>query len=137
MIIAVLICIISLALMLQFFVSYCRSVIAAGRKAELSEQVREIAGIDNRKVRGEEFERLVQLLQLCPGRGDDVMETRAVTIYYSMLNALRGLVRAFAPSVAQWAEAEREHCSYFAAVILDRRVSYSRDLLAQQMADRL
>jgi hypothetical protein len=39
--------------------------------------------------------------------------------------------------VAAWAEQERESCSYFAAVALDRRISYSRDLFTQQIADRL
>jgi len=34
MIIPVLICVISFALLLQFFVSYCRSVIAAGKKSD-------------------------------------------------------------------------------------------------------
>ncbi|MFZ0636378.1 MAG: hypothetical protein WA755_14075 [Candidatus Acidiferrales bacterium] len=134
MIVAVLICVISLALLLQFFVSYCRSVIAAGRKSELSEQVREIAGIQEQKVRGDEFVRLVQLLRLCPGRGDDGGEIRAVGIYYSLLDAVRTTFRLFSPSVARWTEVERENCSYFAAVVLDRRIAYSRELLAQQVS---
>jgi len=134
MIVAVLICVISLALLLQFFVSYCRSVIAAGRKSELSEQVREIAGIRHQRVRGDEFMRLVQLLRLCPGRGDDTGEIRAVGIYFGLLDAANRLFRTTAPAVARWAERERESCSYFAAVMLDRRISYSRELLAQQMS---
>jgi hypothetical protein len=32
-----------------------------------------------------------------------------------------------------WAESERGHCAYFAAVALERRISFSRDMLAQQM----
>jgi len=77
LIIPVLICVISFALLLQFFVSYCRSVIAAGKKSELSEQVREIAGISDDKLPESEFSRLVQLLRLCPGSGDDGGEIRA------------------------------------------------------------
>ncbi len=137
MIIPVLICVISIALMLQFFVSYCRSVIAAGRKTELSPQVREIAGIHDDKLDQEEFVRLVQLLRLCPGSGDDGGEIRAVGVYYSMLYALRGMFRPMLPRIARWAEAERESCSYFAAVALDRRITYSRELLAQHMSGHI
>ncbi len=137
MIIPVLICVISFALLLQFFVSYCRSVIAAGKKSELSEQVREIAGISDDKLPESEFSRLVQLLRLCPGSGDDGGEIRAVGVYYAMLFALRGLVRPILPRIARWAEIERESCSYFAAVVLDRRITYSRELLAQHMSGQL
>jgi hypothetical protein len=136
-IIPFLICIISCALLLQFFVSYCRSVIAAGRKNELSAQVREIAGIRDDKLPEHEFERLVQLLRLCPGSGDDGGEIRAVGVYYTMLYALRGLVRPLLPGIASWAAAERENCSYFAAVVLDRRITYSRELLAEHMSGRV
>jgi hypothetical protein len=137
MIIATLIFVISLALLLQFFVSYCRSVIAASRTSELSERVREVAGIQDQGVRGEEFTRLVQLLHLCPGRGDDTGELRAVGAYYSLLAAMNKAFRPISLAVARWAEAERESCSYFAAVALDRRISYSRELLAQQISGSL
>jgi len=133
MIIATLIFVISFALLLQFFVSYCRSVIASSRKAELSERVCEVAGIRDQRVRGEEFARLTQLLHLCPGRGDDVGELRAVSVYYALLAATKKVVHPVSAAVARWAEDERESCSYFAAVALDRRISYSRELLAQQI----
>jgi hypothetical protein len=134
MIIAVLICAISLALTLQFFVSYCRSVIAASRTVELSEQVREIANLREPTLRGDEFRRLVQLLRLCPGRGNDGGNLRAVGAYYAMLHGLRAVVRPLAPAIVRWAESERESCSYFAALALDRRIMYSRELMAQQMS---
>jgi hypothetical protein len=134
MIIAVLICMVSLSLMLQFFVSYCRSVIATGRTIELSEQVRDIANLRESKLRGDEFQRLVQLLRLCPGRGDDDGNLRAVGIYYSLLHGLRALFQPLAPAIARWAETERENCSHFAAIALDRRIMFSRELLAQQMS---
>jgi hypothetical protein len=40
------------------------------------------------------------------------------------------------PAVVSWTERECESCSHFAAVALDRRISYSRDLFTQQVADR-
>lgn len=67
--IAALIAIISLSALLQFFVSYCRSVIAASSKVELSEQVREVAGIQSQPPSGEEFRRLLQARPPLPGPG--------------------------------------------------------------------
>jgi hypothetical protein len=37
------------------------------------------------------------------------------------------------PSLAAWTESERGQCTYFAAVALDRRIAFSRDMFAQQM----
>jgi len=38
---------------------------------------------------------------------------------------------------ADWAESERNACAYFAAVALDRRIAYNRDLMAQQISNSL
>ncbi len=135
--IAALILVISVAALLQFFVSYCRSVIAASSKRNLSEHAREVAGIENRIVRGDEFERLLQLVRLCPEPGDDGRELRAVRSYFGLLSLLRSSFGRLAPGVASWAEREREGCAYFAAVALDRRITYSRDLMAEQMSNQL
>ncbi len=135
--IAALIFVVSVAALLQFFVSYCRSVIAAYSKQELSEQGREVAGIVNRHVRSEDFHRVVQLVGLCPGAGDDRNDIRAVRAYYSLLRLLRTAFSKLVPAAAFWADRECETCVYFAAVALDRRITYSRGLMAQQMANRL
>ncbi len=135
--IAAIISVISLAAFLQFFISYCRSVIVASQRVPLSEQVRELAGIKNLTVDGEEFYRLRQLLRLCPHRGDDRTEIRAVGTYYGLLKILRDASRRVVPRLTNWAERERQNCSYFIAVALDRRISYSRSLLAEQMADHM
>jgi len=135
--IAALILVVSVAALLQFFVSYCRSVIAAYSKQGLSEHGREVAGIENRNVRSEDFHRLVQLVGLCPGPGDDRNDIRAVRAYYGLLRLVASMFRNLAPPAAFWAERERQGCAYFAAVALDRRISYNRGLMAQQMANRL
>lgn len=134
--IAALICVISIAALLQFFVSYSRSVIAAYRKSELSEQVREVAGIDGEQIRSEQFGQLVQLVRLCPQKKDDRGDLAVVRVYYRMMGWVGAIARSFAPSIREWAEAERVNCTYFAAVALDRRIAYSRALLAQQMSQR-
>jgi hypothetical protein len=135
--IAALICVISIAAFLQFFVSYCRSIIASSRKFELSDRVREVTGIADHDVAADDFDRLLQLVRLCPERGDDRSEIRAVGTYYSLLAVVNRVSRSLSPALATWTEHERRNCSYFAAVALDRRISYSRDLFTQQISDRL
>lgn len=135
--IAALICVISLAAFLQFFVSYCRSILASSRKIELSDRVREVTGIVSRNVGADDFDRLLELVRLCPERADDQTEIRAVGTYYGLLYFVGLFTRPLLPGVAQWVDQERRSCSYFAAVALDRRISYSRDLFSQQIADRL
>ncbi|HVB08001.1 MAG TPA: hypothetical protein VNF00_03560 [Candidatus Acidoferrales bacterium] len=132
--IAALICVISIAALLQFFISYSRSIIAAHRKSDLSEQVREVVGIEGQNVGSDQFGRLVQLIRLCPQKGDDQADLKIVGVYYWMMGVLRSTARTLAPRITSWAERERIDCAYFVAVALDRRIAYSRDLLAQQMS---
>lgn len=134
--IAALIFVISVAALFQFFVSYCRSLIAATHKVPLSEHARDASGIGNREITGDEFARLVQLVRLCPETGQDVSELRAVRAYFGILNLVRGISRPVAPAVATWVDAERQGCAYFAAVALDRRIARSRELMAEQIANR-
>lgn len=128
---------VSVAALLQFFVSYCRSLIAVSSKIELSADVRQVTGIRERRVPGDDFRRLVQLVDLCPEPGGHGKDLRAVRIYFRMVSLLRTLVRGRAPEIADWADAERQGCAHFAAVALDYRIAYSRDLMAAQISNRL
>jgi hypothetical protein len=119
---------------LQFFISYCRSVIAASGVLPLSEQVWEVTGIKDREIRGEEFERLVQLTSLCPDSGNDHTGTAAVCAYFRMVRFVETTLRGVIPGIVSWTEAELSGCAHFAAVALDRRISRSRDLMAQQFS---
>jgi hypothetical protein len=122
----------SVVFLLQFFVSYCRSLIAASVKHELSSEVLDVTGI-SAAASGEDFARVVQLLMLCPDRPEDRGEIRAIGAYFRLLSFVRGTVARVAPSIQAWTEKERGQCTYFAAVALDRRIAFSRDLLAQQI----
>jgi len=135
--IASLICVISVTAFLQFFVSYCRSALATSRKVVLSEHVQEITGIASANVAATDFPRLVQLVRLCPERGADQNEIRAVGTYYRLLAAIGHLTSAVMPKLAAWTLQERRSCSYFAAVALDRRITYTRGLYTEQVADRI
>ncbi len=58
---------------------------------------------------------------------------QAIGAYFSLLNFVRLTVARLVPSARAWTESERGMCAYFAAVALERRISFSRDMLAQQM----
>jgi hypothetical protein len=122
----------SVILLLQFFVSYCRSLIAASSKQALSPEVQDVTGI-TKTASGDDFARVMQLLHLCPERPEDRNGIQAIGAYFRLLNFMRLTVARMIPSTRAWTESERGHCTYFAAVALERRISFSRDMLAQQM----
>jgi hypothetical protein len=122
----------SIVLLLQFFVSYCRSLIAASAKQVLSPEVQDVTGI-SRAASGEDFARVIQLLRLCPERPEDRNSVQAIGAYFRLLNFLRSTLARMVPSMHAWTESERGHCAYFAAVALERRIAFSRGMLAQQM----
>ncbi len=126
----ILIC--SVTLLLQFFVSYCRSIIAASARQPLSREVQDVTGIQ-KAASGEDYPRVVQLLHLCPESPDDRTRLQAIGAYFGMLNFLRSTVASLKPSWKAWTDLERAQCAYFAAVALDRRIAFSRDMLAQQL----
>ena len=80
----------SVVLLLQFFVSYCRSLIAVSSKQVLSAEVKDVTGIQ-RLASGDDFKRVMQLLQLCPERPEDRNGVQAIGAYFSLLNFLRSL----------------------------------------------
>ncbi|HEY2461704.1 MAG TPA: hypothetical protein VGI16_12905 [Candidatus Acidoferrum sp.] len=122
----------SVVILLQFFVSYCRSLIAASVRQPLSLEVKDVTGLAQ-PTSGEDFARVVQLLHLCPDRPEDRGEIRAIGAYFRLLNFVKATLAIVAPSIGVWTEMERAHCTYFAAVALDRRIAFSRTLLAQQI----
>lgn len=132
--IASLILVVSIAVFVQFFVFYTRSLIAASCKHSLSESVREVAGISGQRVQTAQFARLLQLVELCPGSGNDAMGIWAVRAYFRILGLMSTLLTrlpsAAIAKVTKWAEGERASCAYFAAAALDQRMAYSRALLS-------
>lgn len=122
--------------LLQFFVSYCRSVIAASGARSLSEQVRDVAGIKGQEVSGEEFERLLQLARLCPDSGRNRRAVAAITAYFRLVTIVRSASHKLAPSLISWTERELSGCAYFAATALDQRITYSRGLMAEQFSNQ-
>ncbi len=116
---------------LQFFIWYCRSLVAASAKHSLSAEVRDVTGIAT-SASGADFDRVRQLLNLCPERPQERSGIEAVGAYFSLLNFIRATVARLVPSLRSWADLQQAQCAYFAAVALDRRIAFNRSLLAQQ-----
>lgn len=129
---ATLIFLLSAAALLQFFISYCRSLIAASIKQPLSAEVRDVTGIPN-NASGDDYARVVQLLDLCPERPEERGHIRAINAYFGLLNFVRATLAKIIPALVTWTEMERGQCTHFAAVTLDRRIAFSRDMLAQEI----
>jgi hypothetical protein len=135
--ITLLICLASLAALAQVFVSYCRSVLTSAKKVELSERVLEVALVISGSPSAEDFDRFFQLTRLCPEYDGDRSGIHAVAVYYDLLCLLGRVSSILTPKVTAWTLQERESCSHFAAVVLDRCISSSRNLFLEQASDGL
>lgn len=127
---AALIFVVSLVTLLMFFVSYCRSLMASSSSHPLSREVRDVTGIADLPT-ARDFTLIMQLLQLCPERREDRTGLRAVEIYFDILSLTQRSLSRVLPSVRDWTENERAECAGFAAVVLDRRIAFSREILTQ------
>jgi hypothetical protein len=132
--IAGLIFVVSSFTLLQFFVSYSRSIIAESRNHLLSEQARELCGTKSSSLSGEQFRRLSQLIALCPEANDDGLQVNAVRIYFYLLEVARTVMGWATPSAGPWIEAERRGCAYVVAVVLDRRIAHNRMMMANLLS---
>jgi len=129
---AAIIFVISMATLFMFFVSYCRSMMASAARQELSAEVRDVTGIRD-VATARDYPRVVQILELCPERPEDRTGLRAVNFYYACLKVGRQALSRIVPALKPWTEHEQANCAYFAAVTLDRRISFNREMLAQQV----
>jgi hypothetical protein len=117
--------------LLMFFVSYCRSLMAASSRHMLSSEVRDVTGIQAAPT-GHDYVRVMQLLQLCPEHPEDRTGLRAVGLYYDILEMTQRSLARILPQVQSWTEHERAGCANFAAVALDRCIAFNRESLLRQ-----
>src|SRR5215813_5477393 len=122
----------SIVFLLQFFISYSLFFLTASAREQLSQEVQEVTGM-KQPATEEEFARVVQLLQLCPERPEERGEISLIRTYFRMLGVVRATIARIVPSLERWASSERSQCTHFVAVVLGRRIAFSRNLFAQQM----
>lgn len=128
---AAIIFVVSVVTLLMFFVSYCRSLMASSSRHALSREVRDVTGIST-VASGRDFTRVMQLLRLCPEKPEDRTGLEAVGLYFSLLGLMHFTVARILPTLRSWTESERAGCANFAVVVLDRRIAFNREILAQQ-----
>ena len=128
---AILIFAVSVVTLMMFFVSYCRSLMAASSRHMLSTEVRAVTGIKDFAT-ARDYTKVMQLLQLCPERPEDRVGLRAVGIYYDILDVTELSIAHLIPQLQAWMEHERAGCANFAVVALDRRIAFNREALARE-----
>ena len=128
---AALIFAVSLVTLLMFFVSYCRSLMAASSRHPLSAEVRDVTGIKEFPT-ARDYVKAMQLLHLCPERPEDRTGLRAVGLYYDILDMTQRSIAPIIPSLQNWTEHERAGCASFAVVALDRCIAFNRESLARE-----
>jgi len=133
--ITVLIGVASAAALMQF-VYYCRSALSSANGVELSAHALGVAGLKSGRLAPGDFERFLELVRLCPEQRTEGAGIRAIAVYYSLLRGLDRASHLLMPAISSWARREQQSCSHFAAVVLDRRISSSRNLLLQHSANR-
>jgi hypothetical protein len=113
----------SCAALMQFFLSYCRSLLLTYAQVELSTATREIIGVQSQEIAGAQFRRLLGLVRLAPNPGDDKWELRVVSIYYRAVGLAGFLAKPLGAVANKWVEHQTSLCAYFAAATLDRRTA--------------
>jgi hypothetical protein len=111
----------SLGALVQFAIAYCRTLLLAYNKVELSQRVREVTGIGD-TLAPSDFQRLLQFVRQAPPLADDATEIRAVSIYFRLARVAGALASPLSRQASLWFKNELARCSYFAAVTLDRRL---------------
>jgi hypothetical protein len=120
--IPLLIFVLSVSALAQFFIAYCRSLLRMYGKVELSDPGRRLAGLDGNGLEAAAFPRIMRMVREYPDPADDGAEVVSIRVYYVLLRVLCMACGVW-PALRYWVAAEREDCAHFAAVALDRRVT--------------
>ena len=114
------------------FIAYCRSLLVEASEAKLSEAAQKAIAADSGTISAEDFQRLLALARLCPfGQNDDI-SLSAICVYHLLLQGLHSISPRVSEAFARWVEQERQRCSYFVAVKLDRRIANARACWSEQ-----
>ncbi|MGH9739362.1 MAG: hypothetical protein ACRD4X_12380 [Candidatus Acidiferrales bacterium] len=117
------------------FVAYCRSLLAQASETTLSAAGQEAIAAESEAISAKDFRGLHALARLCPFVQKHEASPRAMSVYYFLLQGLSGICSQMCDAFARWTERERQKCSYFVVVRIDRRVASARALLAEQTSD--
>jgi hypothetical protein len=128
---AAIVLVFSFGMAVQFFVHYCRSLLAVAGKLPLSERVREALQMQEEQLTRADCRRVWQLAELCPEMERRSRQLSMIRAYSRVLCLSRRLFSWTSASVSRWFEAEQQSCARFVAVVLDRRMAHTQSLLKQ------
>ncbi len=114
----------------QFALYYWRAVLAGVAAQPVSDRVLAAAQVEDGRLTPQHFKTLASLhdltIELHPNRSG----LGFVRLYYSVVEALDGVLGKQIPSLAVWSERERVICARYAAVQVDRRLQANLQLAA-------
>jgi hypothetical protein len=125
--IAVIICLVSIAAFAQFGLYYWRATISGVAAQAISDRIRVAAGITHAAIGPQDFRNIVILKDLAPDLRGSNVTFRAIRVYYSAVEKLGSIV----PLMANWADAEMATCSRYVAVLMDQHLERNMACAAQ------
>lgn len=108
----------SIVAMLQFGLSYWRSLIAGVASQPLSDRMCAAAALGHATPGAGDFSALLSLHRLTPGVESHHSNLRGLRSYYTAMDTLCRL-----PAMSRWAHSEKATCSRYLAVLVDQRLS--------------
>jgi hypothetical protein len=111
----------------QFFIVYCRSLLAEFARIAISPDVMTDLSIKEDEASGDDFSRLAALARLCQDT-EEVYRLHFVQFYYRVLTALYRIPAGPESRFAKLMNRERRACTHFAAVIIERRIAGARQI---------
>ena len=111
----------------QFFIVYCRSLLAEFARIAISPGVMTDLSIKEDEASGDDFPRLAGLARLCQ-ETEEVYRLHSVQFYYRLLTALYRIPTGPGTRFAKLMNRERRACTHFAAVIIERRIAGARKI---------
>ena len=109
---------ISIVALAQFALYYWRAALTGVASQPISSRVMEAAQLEEPQLRGNDFQKLAELLKLTPrlhGKGNHLGLVQA---YYNVV----GFFSSLSPAFSAWCEEERVLCARYVAVQVDRRL---------------
>jgi|SRR5579883_1802538 hypothetical protein len=113
---------IALVAMGQFALYYWRAVFTGVASLPISSRVLEAAQVDETSMCGNDFVKLVSLLNLTPELKEGKSGLGFVRVYFEMIRRVESMFASVSPVIASWGEKERLLCARFAAVQIERRL---------------
>jgi|SRR5580658_10143429 hypothetical protein len=125
--IAVLICVVSVAAFAQFGLYYWRATISEVAAQAISDRIRLAAGITHTAIDAQDFRSILILNDLSPDLQGPNGTFRGIRMYYAMVEMIGKIV----PVMANWADSEMTTCSRYVAVLMDQHLERNMACAAQ------